>query len=85
MRYRRYGLVVELDGTEAHPDDERFRDRARDNRLTLGSEAGLRYGWREIVVEPCGVAAEVVVMLWRGGWTGRPRPCGPGCPAGRLR
>jgi hypothetical protein len=79
VRYRRYHLVVELDGAEAHPDDERFRDRGRDNRLTVASDAGLRYGWREIVTVPCDVAGEVALMLARGGWDGMPRRCGPGC------
>jgi ribosomal protein S30 len=53
-----WGLVRELDGHEAHPDDARFRDRRRDNRVTVSGRRTLRYGWREIAGDPCGVAAE---------------------------
>jgi hypothetical protein len=79
LRYRRWGLVVELDGREAHPDDARFRDRARDNLVVEAGEVPLRYGWREVAGAPCEVAAQVVRVLHRRGWTGTPRACGPRC------
>jgi Protein of unknown function (DUF559) len=84
-RYRdaeflRWGLVVELDGREAHPDAERFRDRRRDNRVTASGRRSLRYGWHEVVQDPCGIAAEVAGVLHSLGWPGEPRPCNPGCP-----
>jgi hypothetical protein len=82
VRYRRWRLVVELDGREAHPDDARFRDRARDNALVERGEVPLRYGWREVAGEPCGVAAQLVRILRAQGWTGTPRGCSPGCPVG---
>ena len=82
VRYRRYRVVVELDGREAHPDAARFRDRARDNAVVEAGEVPLRYGWREVAADPCGVAAQVVRVLRANGWTGRPRPCRPGCPTG---
>jgi hypothetical protein len=61
------------------PDDERFRDRARDNVVTVSGRRTLRYGWREVTDDPCGVAAEVAAVLQDLGWTGSPRRCGPGC------
>lgn len=76
-------LVVELDGREAHPQAEQFRDRVRDNRVTVSGRRTLRYGWREVVADPCGVAAELVAVLRALGWRGRPRTCGPGCALAR--
>jgi hypothetical protein len=73
VRYR--GLVIELDGVEAHPADRRFRDRARDNEVALAGELTLRYGWHEVVADPCAVAAQVATALRRQGWRGRPKPC----------
>lgn len=79
VRYDEHGLVVELDGRGAHPIDEAFRDRRRDNHATRRGERTLRYGWREVVGAPCEVAAEVAHVLVLAGWTGRPSPCHPGC------
>jgi hypothetical protein len=45
VEYLPWGLVCEVDGREAHPDDERFRDRRRDNRVTVSGRRKLRYGW----------------------------------------
>jgi hypothetical protein len=80
LRYRRWRLLIELDGREAHPDDEQFRDRARDNAATRAREWSLRYGWREVAGEPCGAAVEVAGVLRDRGWSGPPRPCSPICP-----
>jgi len=80
--YEEFGVLVEVDGREAHPDDVRFRDRARDNAAALTGAPTLRYGWVEIAADPCGVAAQVIAMLRLRGWTGTPRPCGPTCPVG---
>jgi hypothetical protein len=82
VRYRRWNVIVELDGQEAHPRWAAFRDRHRDNAVAVGGVLGLRYGWHETVGDPCGVAAEVVGVLRVGGWTGVARGCGPGCPVG---
>ena len=82
VRYRRYRLVVELDGRAAHPAERKDRDDIRDNELTeLEGTSTLRYGWEAIAGRPCETAAQVARLLRRGGWTGRVRPCGPGCPA----
>lgn len=79
IRYRRWHVVIELDGGEAHPSWLLHRDRARDNSAALAGDRVLSYGWRETVSQPCHVAVEVVQMLWRQGWRGTPRPCGEGC------
>ncbi|WP_088316904.1 hypothetical protein [Kineosporia sp. R_H_3] len=79
VRYRRWSLVVELDGLEAHPRWLRHRDRRRDNSVTLADDKWLQYGWLETVSTPCIVAAEVVTVLRSQGWCGSPVRCGPGC------
>jgi hypothetical protein len=78
------GLICELDGREAHPDEAGFRDRARDNRVTVSGRTTLRYGWREVAGDPCAVAAEVAAVLEHLGRTVRPQPCGPACRLGRT-
>jgi len=80
-RYRAYRTRVELDGQLAHPDGRTDRDTWRDNAALLETgEITLRYRWPHVAGDPCGTAAQVVVALRRGGWTGVPRPCRPGCP-----
>lgn len=73
--YRAYGLIVELDGQLGHVGTGRLRDLRRDNISTLRGEQTLRYGWHDIVEEPCTAAAQVAGMLRRGGWTGTPTRC----------
>ena len=53
-------VVVELDGKPYHDGAEgRFRDRRRDNAHAVQRRFTLRYGWRDVVGDPCGVAREV--------------------------
>jgi hypothetical protein len=85
LRYRRWGVVIELDGREAHPDDEAHRDRARDNRAARHGDLALRYGWRETATDPCVAAGEVGAVLTARGWAGALRSCGPSCTADRGR
>jgi hypothetical protein len=81
VRYRKHRLVVELDGLAAHPVDGRHRDDVRDNELVENEgTATLRYGWTAVAERACETAAQVARMLTKGGWTGTPRSCGPGCP-----
>ena len=79
--YERYGLVVELDGKQAHPDHQRGRDRRRDNDAAAGGGSTLRYDWDEVTRHACATAAQVARSLWTRGWTGRLRPCSPHCLA----
>lgn len=81
VRYRKFRLVVELDGQAAHPAHDQDRDDVRDNELVeIEGTATLRYGWPAVAGRPCATAAQVSRMLRQGGWTGTPTPCGPGCP-----
>lgn len=84
IRYRRWRVVVELDGQEAHPLWLLRRDRARDNSATLEGDRVLVYGWHETVTQRCEVAVDVIRMLWSQGWRGTPRPCGDACPVAGL-
>jgi hypothetical protein len=80
VEYQRWGLIVELDGREAHPADEAFRDMRRDNDTALSGRVTLRFGWRDVVGEPCASAAQVGLALQQRGWPGCPRPCSATCP-----
>lgn len=84
VRYRRWRLVVELDGRAAHPEEERERDDLRDNEVALRGERTLRYSWRSTTGMPCEVAAQAVRLLRAGGWSGTPVACRPGCPVGET-
>jgi hypothetical protein len=79
VRYQQWRVVIELDGWEAHPTDGLFREMYRDNRAAVVGDRALRYGWREVMSDPCSVALQVSDVLTLGGWTGSPRPCGDGC------
>jgi hypothetical protein len=80
--YEAYGVIVELDGRTDHPDDRRHVDVNRDNEAVASDDARtLRYGWRRVRWSPCETAAEVAKTLGKHGWTGRLRPCSPGCTA----
>jgi hypothetical protein len=81
--YEQWGVICELDGREAHPDEERFRDRQRDNRVVVSGRITLRYGWHEVTRDPCAVAAEVASVLRSRGWSATLRGCGPTCPLGK--
>ena len=79
VRYLRYRIVVELDGREAHPQDERFRDLRRDNFAVANGDTVLRYGWRDVVGRSCLVAAQVGAVLHTRGWPGPLRKCSSAC------
>jgi hypothetical protein len=81
--YQRYGLVVELDGRVAHPDEEKWRDEARDNAAAVAGQQTLRYDWAQVTRHACATAAQVAKVLRVRGWDGWPRPCSPGCPVQR--
>ncbi|HEY9292646.1 MAG TPA: type IV toxin-antitoxin system AbiEi family antitoxin domain-containing protein [Microlunatus sp.] len=81
VRYRQYGLLVELDGHRGHVGVDRFRDFRRDNDALLRGEVTLRYGRVDVQAEPCAIARQVAEVLIRGGWTGMITRC-PRCPTG---
>ncbi len=81
--YDTYGLVVELDGTQAHPAELRGQDRSRDNDATADGGSTLRYDWDDVTRHSCRTAAQVARSLTSRGWKGQPRPCSPACRATR--
>lgn len=81
VQYDEFGVIVELDGTAFH-ENARFRDRRRDNRNSRAGHVILRYGWAEVISDPCGVAREVAGVLRNRGWNlSTLRSCGDLCAA----
>jgi very-short-patch-repair endonuclease len=83
--YDGYGLCVELDGREAHPDDRRWQDVRRTNAVTVRGITTLRYTWTDVNYRPCSTATQIGAALANLGWPGRLRPCGPTCPIALAR
>jgi hypothetical protein len=79
VRYRKYGVIVELDGQASHPDEQRWKDKHRDNAAAVDGEISLRYGWADIHERSCETALQVGTVLSRQGWNGTLRRCGPAC------
>jgi hypothetical protein len=77
--YEEYEVCVELDGTAAHPADEQWRDKRRDNANAVGGLVTLRFGLLDVGDRRCETAAAVAALLSRRGWTGSLRACGRGC------
>jgi hypothetical protein len=78
--YRDYGVCVELDGLQAHPDDQRWLDLRRVNALTELGLTVVRYGWADVDRSPCQTAAQIAAVLRQHGWRGSARRCSPNCP-----
>ena len=78
--YRRYGLLVELDGRMFH-DSARARDRDLDRDLDAAVErrVTVRIGWGQVFGRPCETAPRIGVLLQQRGWRGSPTRC-PDCP-----
>jgi hypothetical protein len=79
VQYEGYGLVVELDGRDTHPDWSRRADVRRDNANVAAGEVTLRYAWADVTERPCRTAREVADALRRRGWEGAVRRCGAAC------
>jgi hypothetical protein len=77
--YDEYDLLVELDGTIAHPDYQRWQDKCRDNAALAEGRGTLRYTWLDCTTWRCRTALQVGLALLRRGWPGPLRECGPGC------
>jgi hypothetical protein len=80
-QYRRYRLIVELDGRANHPDEQRWSDQRRDNAAAAEGVVTLRYGWTDVTERACQTAREVGTALARRGWPGPLRRCGRDCRA----
>jgi hypothetical protein len=79
--YEPFAVCVELDGTAAHPGDEQWRDKRRDNVNTVSGILTLRFGLLDLGDRRCETARAVATLLRSRGWTGSPRACGPRCAA----
>jgi very-short-patch-repair endonuclease len=78
--YEEYGVCSELDGTAAHPADEQWRDKRRDNANAVQGIVTLRFGLADLGNHRCETAAAVAAVLRLRGWTGTAHPCSrPGC------
>jgi hypothetical protein len=78
--YEGYGVCSELDGTAAHPADEQWRDKRRDNANAAKGIVTLRFGLGDLGDRRCDTAATVATVLRLRGWPGVPRTCSrPGC------
>jgi hypothetical protein len=76
--YTEYGgLVVELDGKAAHPAENRWQDRVRDNAAAADGGSTLRYERDDITRRGCETATQVARALRVRGWRGAFKPCSP--------
>jgi hypothetical protein len=82
--YEEYGVCAELDGTPAHPADEQWRDKRRDNANAVSGIVTLRFGFLDLGDRRCETGHAVATLLRRRGWAGSPRACHPDCPCGRA-
>ncbi len=82
--YDEYSVVVELDGNVAHQGDQRWHDIRRDNASATEGVITLRYGYRDVTVTPCLVAAQVARVLRAQGWKGAAKRCSANCEIGRF-
>lgn len=79
--YEGYGLIVELDGREFHPEEQRALDRDRDNEAAATTGATLRYGWADVTRTACETAGQVYRALRKRGYRAAIRPCSGACRA----
>src|SRR5262249_61229929 len=85
VRYDQYRLAVELDGVAEHPDEARSRDRFRDNAAIERGDQVVRYGWADVVPNPCPTAAQLARMFQAAGWRDAPKACRrKNCLVGKL-
>jgi hypothetical protein len=78
--YDDFGLCVELDGQQAHPDHRRWDDTRRTNAITARGVTTLRYGWIDVDRRSCQTAAEIGAVLSARGWRGSLIRCANDCP-----
>jgi hypothetical protein len=79
VHYRRFRMVVELDGRLGHDEvADEWDDLDRDIDGALDEQLTIRAGWRH-VLDACRLASAVARLLRARGWTGSPAACSPGC------
>jgi very-short-patch-repair endonuclease len=76
--YLDYGVLLELDGRAHHSGSNSLADYDRDNLHRIRGLFTLRYGWKHVVGDPCGVARQVAQALQSRGWQGAATTC-PRC------
>ncbi len=74
--YQDYNVCVELDGLQAHPEDQRWHDLRRINSILEHGITTLRYGWIDVNHYSCATAAQIGAVLHRQGWPDTIHPCG---------
>jgi hypothetical protein len=79
--YRRFGLVVELDGKAFHDSAvDRDRDFERDLETAVSAEARtVRLTYGQVFRHGCRTIERIATLLERGGWRGTFTRC-PSCP-----
>jgi hypothetical protein len=77
--YEPFAVCVEPDGTAAHPADEQWRDKRRDNANTVSGLLTLRFGLLDLGERRCEAAAAVATLLRSRGWTRSLCACGRDC------
>ena len=77
--YQQAQLAVELDGSAAHPPEQRHADNERDNALAALGILTVRYSWTDVTARPCLLAAQVAQLLQLRGTTVNLRRCGAAC------
>jgi very-short-patch-repair endonuclease len=77
--YEPFGVAVELDGSAAHPVEDRWADIHRDNFCAGLGILTLRFSWADVTRRACAVAGGFCDVLRRRGWAGQPLRCGPDC------
>jgi predicted transcriptional regulator of viral defense system len=77
--YEKFAVCVEIDGTAAHPADEQWRDKRRDNANAVSGIVTLRFGLLDLGARRCETARAVADLLRLNDWTGSPRACGREC------
>lgn len=83
--YEGYRLCVEIDGTAAHPAEEQWRDKRRDNwNLAREQIVTFRFGLLDLRERRarCETATFVAAVLISRGMATLPHPCSPTCPFG---
>lgn len=74
-------VSVEIDGRAAHEGwDAENRDGRRDLDQAAAGWTTVRLRSRQVMRDACETAARLAALLQARGWSGSPRPCGPGCP-----
>jgi hypothetical protein len=87
VRYRQYGLVVELDGLAFHDDAAaRDGDAARDlAELAASGAPTARVTYGLAFTTPCRTARWIAEILHHRGWNGEPTPCSRCAPVPAQR